>query len=244
MTDLITLNIDQNATAARGLGGHFAVPNGFAALDPMREELVQLAAVANGVVSRFRDDEQRAELLNQMGNRMFAAGARSHALAVEHQQAWASRDARHREPAKSINRDHDTERRSRYRGLADAKAVAAVQAADLADLAALTVDGNLAGLPQAAYDLARARFLELNLVEKSGLQAQFARRATLDDPLPTGPDLDAARAQAREWLDAHEKDGKAVAIHRRALVDYAAFLSAVFGLPSASVAFDRMLGRG
>lgn len=242
MSDLASITNDNNATVIRALGGLLTLPQPAPVLDTVREEAGQFVIVANTQAVRYRDEEQKPFLLETMGARMFRAGALSHSAAVDHQRAWFKRDADHHKPAGSLERTHDAERRSRYRGLPEAAAVQAVSAADLGDLAALTADGaNLAGLPQPAYDLASKRFLELNLVERYALESRFARRATLDNPLPVGADSDAARQQARVVIDANAADYALIGIHRRAIADYARFLGHVFGM-SAEEAFGRIAG--
>lgn len=242
MADIASFTADNNATVIRALGALVTLPLPAPVLDTLREELGQLVIVANGQATRFLPDERGRYLLETMGARMFRAGALSHGAAVDHQRAWFKRDADHRKPAGSLDRTHDAERRSRYRGLPEAAAVQAVSAADLGDLAALVAENaNLAGLPQPAYDLASKRFLELNLVERYALEARFARRATLADPLPIGADSDAARKQAQVVLDAHSADHALIGIHKRAISDFAAFLGHVFGMP-AEDAFQRIAG--
>lgn len=240
MADIASITTDQRATIALVLGAIFAVPNGFEMLDLIRDQTTQLVAFANGPASRYRDEEQRPVLLEEFGDRMFRAGATVHGAMVDHQRAHIEREASYRKPAASINRQYDAERRARFRGLKPNAAMVALDNADLEDLAALTVDGNLASLPPDVFAEADARYLEANVIETHALEARFAAKPTLSDPLPVGADVEAARRQADAILQSHKANAEVIAIHRRTIQQYAAFLGSVFGL-TTEAAFDRMV---
>ncbi len=230
MAAIAQIHTDQNATVARVLGATIALPIGYDALDPLRRELEQFVFVANGPASRYRDEEQKPFLLEEFGDRLFRAGATAHGAAMDHVRAHNEQETRYRKPAASIDRQHDAERRARFRDLKPSAMMQALDTATLADLAALTVDGNLVPLPADAFAEAETRFLEANTIETHALEARFAAKPTLSDPLPVGADVEAARRQADAIIKGHEADAEIIAIHRRVLQDYAGFLGAVFGM--------------
>lgn len=240
MADAASFTTDNNATVARAFGAILALPIGYELLDPLRDELQQFVYVANGPASRYRDEEQKPFLLEEFGNRMFRAGATVHGAAMDHQRAHIEREAKHRKPAASIDRQHDAERRSRFRAVKPNAQMAALDTATLADLAALTVDGNLVPLTTEAFDEAETRYLTSNVIETKALDAQFAAKPTLTDPLPVGADVEAARRQADAIIKGHNAEKQVIAVHRRALQDYAAFLAVVFGMTAAET-FDRIV---
>lgn len=240
MADIASFTTDQNATVARVLGAILTLPIGYEALDPLRRELEQFVFFANGPASRYRDEEQKPFLLEEFGDRLFRAGATVHGAAMDHQRAHIEREAQHRKPAASIDRQHDPERRSRFRAVKPTQQMQALDTATLADLAALTVDGNLVPLTADAFAEAETRYLEANIIETKALEARFAAKPTLSDPLPVGADVEAARRQADGIIKGHNAEKQVIAVHRRALQDYAAFLGAVFDLP-ADEAFNRIV---
>lgn len=240
MTDIASFQNDRNATVVRALGGLVAFPNGYDVFDAGREQTGQFVSFMNGPGSQIRDEAIHEYALEHFGDRLFGSGRKMHNAALDHHRQFRERDARMREPLASVDRSHDAERRERFRDMEPGgELMAAIQNADLADLTALTADGNLAALPDQAFAEAQSRYLVLNTVERFGLQAQFAAKASLADPLPTGPDTGAAQQQAADVLQSHRAEAEMVKIHARGLQDYAAFLGHVFAIEPAD-AFDRM----
>ncbi|WP_394270641.1 hypothetical protein [Qipengyuania sp.] len=179
-------------------------------------------------------------LLDRAGDRMFGAGRTMHGLMREHLRTYQERDARMREPLPSIDRKADAERRARFSAMEDAGTLMqSIMAADLADLTALVADGNIAALSHDAWREAQKQFLVLNTVARTGMQADFAGKPTLENPLPDGPDVEGARRQAEAVLDSHDADRQVIDIHRRVIQDYAGFLGHVFGIAPGQ-AFERM----
>lgn len=237
---IASFKVDQNAILANVLDARLALPVGHEAFSPIIGQAEQLVAFANGHASKLRDEEVRPYLLQEFGTRMFRAGAATHGAAVDYQRAHLEREADFRKPAGSIDRKHDPERRARFHGLKSTTAMQMLATADLADLGALVADGNVAALPADVFAEAERLFLEANIVEKQGLEARFAAKPSLSDPLPVGSDLEAARRQAAVILKGHEAGVEVIAVHRRALQDYAGFLAGVFGI-TADAAFTRMV---
>jgi hypothetical protein len=94
------------------------------------------------------------------------------------------------------------------------RAVKAFDAADIAGKAAmiqsftheqfsgLVEAGCLDQLPDSLATVARDRFMILAHVARSGMQADLQRKATANDPLASGADVDAANAASKASLDA------------------------------------------
>lgn len=241
MAEIASIVTDQNATVIRALDATVALPVGYESFDPIRSEGQQFVYFANGDAARMKDAEVRPYLREKFGDRFFRAAAASHGAMVDHQRQFLERDARAREPAPSVDRQYDPERRARFRNLEGGALMSAIAVADLPDLVALVASGNLAALPDQAFEEASKRFLVLNTVEKLGLQARFAAKPTLDNPLPVGADVDAARRQAEAILDGHEAEREMIGIHRRGIQDFSIFLGHIFDL-TADEAFDRIVG--
>jgi hypothetical protein len=133
---------------------------------------------------------------------------------------------------------------STYRGMDATTKAVAVQADDLDTLTALVADGrNRGALTPAVLDVATTRYRELNTVERLGLQARFAAQPNINGRIhATGPDMEAAQAEARSLLVAHGERLAAVQANEKTARDLFAFLGAVFGKRPGEI-LDRVLGR-
>lgn len=230
---------NQNATVIN-YKRTLAMPNGYEVFNPIRDAALSWVAMINAAADDIKDDRLPAYLLQNTATPMFAAGRFAHSAALVHKREFQEADKRVRQPVETIDFRHAPERRQRYRNMKVGSAMAAIANADLADAAALVVDGNLANLAPDAFALANERYLVLNVLERTGMAAQYAAKPTVSDPLATGVDEAAAQRAADVVIDAHKARGKMVATHGRILQDYAAFLAEAFDLSAGDV-FDRML---
>jgi hypothetical protein len=245
MADYANFQADDvaNVDVLRMGGSTLALMRGFEVLDPIREAAPRFATEANVIAETTRDEKLAGVLLERIGIQMFRVGRRVQTAALEHKRSFLEGDRKHRQPAESIDRRHDVERRARYRALDVAGQMTAIATADLADLTALTADGNLADLAAEAFALAEERFLVANTLEKTGLASRYALTPTVDQPLASGVDSRAAERAAEVILDAHRAMGEMVEIHERAIRDYTALLANVFNV-SQPDAFARLVEGG
>ncbi|WP_187336462.1 hypothetical protein [Novosphingopyxis iocasae] len=130
----------------------------------------------------------------------------------------------------SVDMSAAPERRSRYREMDSAAQVRAVQGASLADLAALTKDGNLAYLDPAAFELAERRFVALAQIERTGMMADHAQRPSLDLLTASGPDREAAERAANEVLARFDDRKAAMEAAERSLQSHLAFVAAALDM--------------
>ena len=72
----------------------------------------------------------------------------------------------------------------------------------LEQMSGLVEVGALDQLPDGIAQAARDRFMVMSHVARTGLQAQYQKVATVNDPLASGADVDAAMAAAQAALDA------------------------------------------
>lgn len=234
-------NFDQNANATiLSYRNVLTLPNGFEALDPLRSVGQQWVAQVNAIAQDTKAERLAAVLLERTSQSMFRAAALTHSAAIVHKREFEQADARLRIPAESIVLTHAVERRARFHGLKPGDELKAVLSTDLTDAAALYVHGNLADLTDEAWSRLEDHYLVLNTIERTGMGAQYAAKATLADPLRTGVDHEAARRAAEVVVDSHRERGKMNHTHARAIQDTAVFLGAAFDL-SPEDAFARIL---
>lgn len=231
---------NQNATVIT-YRSVLAIPNGYDALDPLRSAGEQFVAQVNASAGDIRDERLPSYLAQHTGPTMFRAGATAHGASLNHKREYLAADRRLRQPAETIDLRHAPEIRVRFVGRELGQTMTAIAAADLATLAALVVDGNLADLAPEAFALATDRYLALNVLERTGMGAQYASKPRLDDPLAVGVDETAATRAAEAVLEGHKARAEMVATHARALQDYAAFLGHAYDM-AADAVFDRMVG--
>lgn len=112
----------------------------------------------------------------------------------------------------------------------------------MVDLTALVATGNRIPLEAAIWDRAVERYREENVLVQMSLPAQHPATATVERPLATGPDMDAARAAAREKLAEHNARLERVEQAQRSATELLVFLAAVFDMTPAAV-LDKVMGR-
>ena len=240
MVDIASFVQDQNASILNVNGSIVAFQNGYDVFTPVIDIAPRFVESVNAAANDIKDDRLMGYLLQHEGPTMFRAGRLMHSAALNHKREYLQADARMREPAPSIDRSHDAERRARYRGLEAGATMTAIADVDLADAAALYADGNLADLSSEAYALVEARYLILNTLEKTGMASRYALEPSLENPLALGVDKGASRRAAESVLQGHQARGEMVEIHTRTLRDYVALLANTFAL-SQPDAFARML---
>lgn len=240
MVDIASFVSDNNASILNVTGSIVAFANGYDVFSPAIDVAPRFVASVNAAAADIKDDRLAGYLLQHEGPMMFRAGRLMHSAALNHKREYLEADARMREPAPSIDRKHDQERRARFRGMKPSAVLTAVANVDLADATALVADGNLADLPSNAWELAGDRFLVLNTLEKTAMRSNYALAQTLEKPLDSGVDERAAQRAAESVLQGHAARGEMVKIHERTLQDFVVVLAHAFGLSPAD-AFGRML---
>lgn len=217
-----------------------AIPSGYDALQPLTAAAPGFVEQVNTSAAQYRDEALPGALLSLTGSMMLQAGRNAHSAALTHKKAHKAADEALRRAPEGVNAAHHPERRLRYRGLKEAEAVRAVAAAELADLAALVIDGNLAALPAPAFELANERFLVAAVMAREGISRTYRLKPSAANPLADGMDETAARRAAEVILEAHKADGDAIAIHERALRDWVSLLATSYALSPDDV-FERMV---
>jgi len=219
-----------------------AIPSGYDALQPLAAAASGFVEQVNTSAAQFRDEALPGALLSLTGSMMFQAGRNAHSAALTHKRAHQKADEAFRRAPEGVNAAHHPERRLRYRGLKEADAVRAVAAADLADLAALVVNGNLANLPAPVFEQANERYLEAVVMARPMTAQNYTLKPTAANPLADGLDETAARRAAEAIIAGHRADADAIAVHERTLRDWTTLLATSFGLSPDDV-FQRALGR-
>ncbi|MEF2554062.1 hypothetical protein VQ042_22435, partial [Aurantimonas sp. A2-1-M11] len=97
-------------------------------------------------------------------------------------------------------------------------------------------------LPAALWDALVERHLLVGHIYRSGLQAAYQRRPTLDDPVAAGPDEAAALEAARAALDLHKARRDKVAASRHLIQSVCAAVAMAAGLQSPEQGFDLLMG--
>lgn len=221
-----------------------AIPIGYDALSPLAEAAPGFVEQVNAAASQYRDEALPGALLTLVGPQALQALRTAHAASVTHRKAWtvADRDLRTPPPASVVDPAFHAERRLRFRGLKEADAARAVAVADLADLAALVVNGNLANLPAPIFEQANERYLEAVVVARPVTAQNYTLKPSAAHPLADGVDETAARRAAEAIIAGHRADADAIAVHERTLRDWTTLLATSFGLSPDDV-FQRALGR-
>lgn len=101
-------------------------------------------------------------------------------------------------------RQHD---RSTFALLAIGDKAAWIERADVDQLAAVIEagPGRFTDISGEIWQRAERRFAALNFVRLAGTAADYARKPTINEPLATGVDMDAAERAAHEGLARHDK---------------------------------------
>lgn len=231
---------DNNASILNVGGSIAAFVNGYDVFSPAIDVAPRFVASVNAASADIKDDRLAGYLLQHEGPMMFRAGRLMHSAAMNHKREYLEADARMRQPAESVDRKHDVERRARFRSMKRGEAMAALATVDLADATALVADGNLADLSPDAWKLVSDRFLVLNTLERTAMRSSYALTPTLEHPLASGVDEQAAQRAAESVLQGHAARGEMVEIHKRTLQDFVVVLAHTFGLSPAD-GFARML---
>ncbi len=217
-----------------------AIPIGYDALQPLATAGGEFVPIVNAAAAQYLPEALPGALLTRTGDMMLRAGRLAHSAALAHKRAHEKADTALRRAPEGVNAAFHPERRLRYRGLKEADAMRAVAAADLADLAALTIDGNLAALPAPAFELANERYLVAAVLAREGIAATYRLKPSAANPLADGIDEPAARRAAEAIIAGHDADGESVSIHERALRDWVSLLATSYALSPDDV-FERMV---
>ncbi|MEF2551869.1 hypothetical protein VQ042_10935, partial [Aurantimonas sp. A2-1-M11] len=97
-------------------------------------------------------------------------------------------------------------------------------------------------LPTALWDALVERHLLVGHIHRSGMQAAYQRRPTLDDPVAVGPDEAAALEAARAALAKHNARQETVAASRHLLRSLCSAVAMAAGLQTSQEAFDLLMG--
>jgi hypothetical protein len=243
MSNPATLVTDTRATLVR-YKTTCAIPVGYAALSPLAEAAPGFVEQTNAAASQYRDEALPGALLTLVGPQALQALRTAHSASLTHKEAWHAADKalRTAPSLEDVNPAFHPERRLRFRGLKEAEAVRLVGAADLADLTALVIDGNLAALPASAFELASDRYLEQVVMARTGISRTYRLTPSATNPLADGTDEPAARRAAQLVIEGHKADGDAIKIHENALRDWTVLLAHSFGLTADDV-FARAIGQ-
>jgi hypothetical protein len=108
------------------------------------------------------------------------------------------------------------------------------------ELAALVQPGNLAGLSDAAVQLASDRYLVEAHLERTGIAGSYALRPSLDRIVATGVDEAAASAAAKVAIDTHKARLERVEATEATLQSVIDYIAAALDL-SRQAALERVL---
>ena len=240
MADVARFHQDENVYGLNYADQTTTVLRGHDALLPLVGPMRTLAEEANKAAETTKDSAMAEVLRAQLLSKMIEAGSRTYRSSLHFRREQYQKVREYETPAENIDRKHDVERRDRFRGLDPAQAAGAVNGADLADLTALVADGNLAQLQPDIFDLAKRRFLQLNVIAREGLAAHYARKPSLGNILAPGVDYQAAERAADMILQGVEAGREVNAIHERALRDYIVVMSKALDVPAKDI-LDRII---
>ncbi len=101
-------------------------------------------------------------------------------------------------------RQHD---RTAFTRLAIGDKAAWIEQADVDALGAIMEAGNarFSDVTAPIWDQLEERYAALNFIRMAGTAADFARKPTVDDPIATGVDMDAAERAAAKGLERHHE---------------------------------------
>jgi hypothetical protein len=202
----------------------------------------RLKEVHDEAVASYRPEKVPEVARERMGPRAFAATGHAFDEAKAYHRAANEADARIMTPVEPVAPEVAVEARQGLRSLDRAGQAQAVNQADLIDLTALVASGNRVPLEGPVWDRAVERFREENVMLQMSLPAQHPAIATVERPLATGPDMEAARAAAREKLAEHNDRLERVEQAQRSATELLVFLAAVFDMTPAAV-LDEVMGR-
>lgn len=125
------------------------------------------------------------------------------------------------------------EDRAAFRALDTGGRAAWIASASRDQLASLIVAGQsrFPGLPAQLWDQVVERHAILSHVEKTGLQANFQLKPTLNDPAAAGPDSDAAEAAAKAAMDQWRAEQRTTAEAENVLRSTVVAISVATDLP-------------
>lgn len=224
----------------------FVSPDGAAGLggNPLRSSLTGLMTVHNAALKRLLPERVHEFVREQTWGDVIRGAARAafNAALTEAREARAA-DLRHMEPALAVDPARAVEIRTGWRGVDEATLARMVQTADLETLTSVVGDGNLVPiLDDPLWNEALRRFRHENRLLKENVASRYPAAATVDDPLVTGPDMNAARAEVETWEKAHAGRLEAVEANKATAQQLIHFLAAVYDLPASQV-LDAILGR-
>lgn len=210
--------------------------------DVLAAMMSTLKEVHDEAAATFRPEKVADVARERMGPRAFAATRHAFDEAKAYDRAANEADARIMVPAEPVAPEVAVEARQALRSLDRAGQAQAVNQADLVDLTALVATGNRIPLEAGIWDRAVERYREENVLVQMSLPAQHPATATVERPLATGPDMDAARAAAREKLAEHNARLERVEQAQRSATELLVFLAAVFDMTPAAV-LNKVMGR-
>lgn len=207
-----------------------------AVLPPSMVEPVGLWA---GAYDRYRERLQPAALTDQIRadgvhvDRAFGTDVRA---AGEAEADVAKRWAVVLTPPPSIPTERHAEWRGRWHGLGEGEKVQRALAADAEELAAL-IDGgrSLVQMSDDAWSIVSERAAAVFHVERTGMQARYAMKPSVERLIVHGANLAAAEAAAQEALQRLRDDQEAIEAREMALQSTLALIAAVTRRDPATV---------
>jgi len=175
----------------------------------VREAASVFATEATNIVGIFTPNARTGQLRNLAARtlanpiqRLMEAGqAEARAIAA----AWARMIAVPvADATAAMLRQHD---RSAFVPLAIGEKAAWINRASVEQLAALIEAGRtrFADMPPEIWDQVERRYAALNFIRLAGTAVDYTCQPTVDEPLATGVDMEAAERAANEGLDRHDK---------------------------------------
>lgn len=210
--------------------------------EPVRNAIGVVADLQTDAAANLLPERVAAHLWEVIGARTVAAVASAFDVAKAAARTANEADAVIMTPVEAPDPMLAMETRQCFRALEPAAQAYAIDQADLVDLTAVVASGNRAGLDAPIWEAAVERYREENTVVKMALPASHPMLATVDRPLALGPDMDAARAAAKEKLAEHDDRLARVEQAERSATDLLQFLAVIFATTPEAL-LDAVTGR-